>query len=389
MYGYREGKSTEQALIDLTDPIKDKRARNNYVAVVALDASAAFDVLDRNLVVAMLEAMGAGPVMIKFIKSFLHGVSQHVNINGCLSESWSFEVGSGQGRILSPILYNVGTISLYFWTLLSKFFGFADDGADVISAPTVRECNNKIQLLLSERSKWFELAGMTLNASKTQIVGFGFKPDVQSLHDFEVQPSSNFKFLGMTIESNLSIDIHVANVCNKIRSAAARIRMEGSFLTTCDRRALYQAWVNGVLCSNGGAYLPLLNKTQTQDIQLACNQAIRAVVRLPRKSVDVSITEIRNNLNLPSVERIAEQKCLQLAWRARSSLRTLQKQGEQTGPTTRARNKGNLPAPDQKGHRGKMIWTSTILAWNRLPIEIKEEEKFAQAKKLIKRFTSL
>ena len=49
----------------------------------------------------------------------------------------------------------------------------------------------------------------------------------------------------------------------------------------------------------------------------------------------------------------------------------------------------NLPAPDQKGHRGKMIWTSTILAWNRLPIEIKEEEKFAQAKKLIKRFTSL
>ena len=274
------------------------------------------------------------------------------------------------------------------WTILSKFFGFADDGADVISAPTIRECNKKIKLLLSERSKWFGLAGMTLNAAKTQIVGFGFKPDVHTLHDIEVQPSSSFKFLGMTIEGNLSIDTHVANVCSKIRAAAARIRMEGSFLTMCDRRSLYQAWVNGVLCSNGGAYLPLLNTTQTHNIQLACNQAIRAVAKLPRKSHDISITEIRNKLNLPSVEQMVERKSLQLAWRARSSLRSLHEQSEQTGPKTRARSNGNLPAPDQKGHRGKMISTSTRLAWNRLPLKIKEEEKFVKAKQLIKCYTS-
>ena len=100
----------------------------------------------------------------------------------------------------------------------------------------------------------------------------------------------------------------------------------------CDRRSLYQAWVNGVLCSNGGAYLPLLNMTQTHNIQLACNQAIRAVAKLPRKSHDISITEIRNKLNLPSVEQMVERKSLQLAWRARSSLRSLHEQSEQTGP---------------------------------------------------------
>ena len=384
MYGYRAGKSTEQALIDLTDTIKEKRVNSNYVAVVALDASAAFDVLDRSLVVSMLKAFGAGPTMINFINSFLHGVTQYVEINGSKSEAWSFEVGSGQGRILSPILYNVGTISLYFWTLISIFFGFADDGADVICASSTQECDAKISLLLAERSRWFDLAGMTLNVAKTQIVGFGFTPAVQVLHGISIEPSNNFKFLGMTIEGNLSIDMHVSHVCNKIRTAAARIRSEGSFLSTNDRRTLYQAWVNGIINSNGGAYLPLLNSSQTLDLQRACNQAIRAVVRMPRKSRDISITEIRSQLNLPSIEQIVERKCLMLAWRSRSILRSLQ---EQTGPTTRARSNGNLPAPDQKGLRGKMIATSIKLAWNRLPIGIKEEESSTKAKSLIKQIT--
>ena len=382
MYGYREGKSTEQALIELTDTIKEKRASNNYVAVVTLDASAAFDVLDRSLVITMLEALGAGPTMIKFIESFLHGVTQYVEINGSKSEEWSFEVGSGQGRILSPILYNVGTITLYFWTLLSVFFGFADDGADVICAPSICECNEKISLLLEELSRWYEFAGMT--AAKTQIIGFGFTPEVQVLHGISINPSSNFKFLGLTIEANLGIDMHVSHLCNKIRMAAARIRSEGSFLSTNDRRTLYQAWVNGVISSNGGAYLPLLNMSQTLDLQRACNQAIRAVVKLPRKSRDISITAIRSQLNLPSIEQITERKCLMLAWRSRSNLRSLH---EETGPSTRARSKGNLPAPDQRGLQGKMIATSTRLAWNRLPFEIKEEETLAKAKSLIKQFT--
>jgi len=332
----------------------------------------------------MLEALGAGPTMIKFIESFLHGVTQYVEINGSKSEEWSFEVGSGQGRILSPILYNVGTITLYFWTLLSVFFGFADDGADVICAPSICECNEKISLLLEERSRWYEFAGMTLNAAKTQIIGFGFTPEVQVLHGISIYPSSNFKFLGLTIEANLGVDMHVSHLCNKIRMAAARIRSEGSFLTTNDRRTLYQAWVNGVISSNGGAYLPLLNTSQTLDLQRACNQAIRAVVKLPRKSRDISITAIRSQLNLPSIEQITERKCLMLAWRSRSNLRSLH---EETGPSTRARSKGNLPAPDQRGLRGKMIATSTRLAWNRLPIEIKEEETLAKAKLLIKQFT--
>jgi len=324
MYGYREGKSTEQALIDLTDTIKEKRANKHFVAIVALDASAAFDVLDRKLVIAMLRCMGAGPIMIKFIENYLEGVSQYVLINDSSSDSWSFDVGSGQGRNLSPTLYNIGTITQFFWTLLSDFFGFADDGTDVISAMSIHECNEKIKKLILERSKWYELAGMTLNASKTQIVGFGFTPAAQELHDITITPSSSFKFLGLTIESNLGIDIHVSNVCKKIRTAAARIRTEGSFLSTNDRRTLYQAWVNGVICSNGGAYLPILNNSQTTDLQTACNQAIRAVAKLPRKSRNISISDIHasNLICHASIKQIAVRKCLMLAWKSRFTLRT-------------------------------------------------------------------
>ena len=61
MHGFRNNKSTETALVSVLDQIKDLKSRNKKVAILALDCSSAFDLLDHNLVTSSLERIGAGP----------------------------------------------------------------------------------------------------------------------------------------------------------------------------------------------------------------------------------------------------------------------------------------------------------------------------------------
>ena len=71
MFGFRKNMGTADALVSLTDDIKQRRANGEYVAILICD-SAAFDLLDKNLVITMLRRLGSGANVLNFITSFLH-----------------------------------------------------------------------------------------------------------------------------------------------------------------------------------------------------------------------------------------------------------------------------------------------------------------------------
>ena len=196
------------------------------------------------------------------------------------------------------------------------------------------------------------------------------------LGNIEIEPSSSMKFLGFTIQSNLGQDLHVNSVAIKIRLAAAQIRADAKNFLTSDRRRLYMGWVQGALCSNGSVYLPLLTQTETDTLQTACNAAIRSIIKLPRKSWDVSISLIRKKMNILSVQDLADKAVLTEAWKSRN----LHQMKCSEGPVTRSRSNGNVPHPDQKGWRGKQISTLAKCAFNSLPKDCKETNDSQKAK---------
>ena len=197
----------------------------------------------------------------------------------------------------------------------------------------------------------------------------------------KINPVSQIKFLGLTIQHNFGLELHVKAITDKIRIAASNIRSEGYYFTESDRKLLYMGWVQGTLCSNATAYLPLINNQQLESIQTACNAAIWSVARLPRKSADISITSVRNHLKLMSVEDIAEKQILMYAWKNRNNFQNV----DTLGPTTRARSQGNIPHPVQKGIAGKMVSTLAACAFNKLPLELKLESKASIVKANIKK----
>jgi len=262
VYGFRSGRSTQDAVCHVLDSIHEARSKGKYVAILSMDASCAFDIINHDVILKSLEIVGVGPLMRKWSESFLKDCSNFVQIDNAVSESWPVETGSGQGRRLSPDYYNLATMSQAIFATISAFSGYADDGSDVIYGDSIRECNEKLRAVVDQRRAWYRDMGLVLNDKKTEILGINFIPDPITIEDIIILPKSEITFLGVTIQSDLKWSSHIQSLCGKIYAAANRIHTEARHLSITDRRILYFGWVQGYIISNGLAYLPTLNKTE-------------------------------------------------------------------------------------------------------------------------------
>ena len=80
--------------------------------VVMLDMSAAFDLVDHELLLHKLCQYGFEKNSLDWIKSYLDGRKQCVVINGSLSKMLPVNTGVPQGSILGPLLYTIFTNEL-------------------------------------------------------------------------------------------------------------------------------------------------------------------------------------------------------------------------------------------------------------------------------------
>ena len=154
-------------------------------------------------------------------------------------------------------------------------------------------------------------------------------------------------------------------------------------MSISDKHLLYNGWIQSQIFYNAMSVLPTATKSDLLALQTACNGGIRAVWGLPKYGY-ADISNIRSQLNIPSVDSIVERKLLEAAWKSFSS----HKQDLQ-GPMTRSRKEMKLRHPIQHGNLGKLSSSILTNAWNRLPFNIKSEMNFKQAKNLIKKHTIL
>ena len=91
--------------------------------------------------------------MQSWVKSFMSNCKYTVKIGNKLSESWFLPIGVGQGRRLSPILFNVGYLSMQFWGKVVKSIVYADDGCIIISGDSMEELNKNIEIACNDKTE--------------------------------------------------------------------------------------------------------------------------------------------------------------------------------------------------------------------------------------------
>ena len=117
---YREGHSVETALVRVHNDIMRAFDEKKSVILVPLDLSAAFDTVDHDRLLAVLNSRigitGAAP---SWFESYLKGRIQHVAIKNVQSSMTKLKCGVPQGSVLGPVLFT--TYLLPLGDILRKF----------------------------------------------------------------------------------------------------------------------------------------------------------------------------------------------------------------------------------------------------------------------------
>ena len=108
---YRRYHSTETALLRVHHDIVSELDRNCCAALVMLDLSAAFDVIDHDILFQRFEhTFGITGSVLTWFKSYFSGRSQRVAIGSSTSDSQTLNIGVPQGSVLGPKTYCMFTL---------------------------------------------------------------------------------------------------------------------------------------------------------------------------------------------------------------------------------------------------------------------------------------
>ena len=102
---YKQGHSTETALLSIKNEVHLALARGEATAVVLLDQSAAFDTIDHGTLIECLSSwFGVGGVVLNWFKSYLCDRYQCIKIGSVLSDAKRLLYGVPQGSVLGADL---------------------------------------------------------------------------------------------------------------------------------------------------------------------------------------------------------------------------------------------------------------------------------------------
>ena len=233
-HGFRSKHNTSTALLQMVDVWLEALEDDEVSAVVMLDMSAAFDVVDHRILLDKLEQFGLDAPSKLWFESYLTGRTQQVFIDGSYSESLELEAGVPQGSILGPLLYICFTNDLpevvhghlsannTLYNTHCKACGgiccFADDSTYTKSDKDPEVVQNGITEKYNQISDYMAKNRLVLNSDKTHLMVMATPYQHRVYGDFgitlntgteEIEPVYCEKLLGGYISNNFKWNEHV------------------------------------------------------------------------------------------------------------------------------------------------------------------------------------
>ena len=213
--------------MQLFDKINNAVEKNETTIGVYLDLSKAFDTIDHDILLHKLDYYGFRGIVLDWFRDYLSNRTQYVSYNDNKSDLKTILCGVPQGSILGPLLFILYINDITNTSTLLDFLWFADDTTILYSSSDIVSKLPVINRELSEVSNWFKANKLSVNATKTNYMIMG----TQHMTSMEDQRVSNVdiiwdktklkrvdktKFLGVTIDENLSWKNHIDGITKTI-----------------------------------------------------------------------------------------------------------------------------------------------------------------------------
>jgi len=165
---YRRHHSCESALLRLVNDILAGMENQEVTAMIAIDLSAAFDTVDHDILVDVLQAhYGLQDTALAWMNSYLRGRCCTVHVNDGRSTARPLQCSVPQGSCLGPWLYlaYAGTLFDVIPANVSVY-GFADDH---IAKTTFRPSSSNEKNAITELEKCASTINHWINANKLKM----------------------------------------------------------------------------------------------------------------------------------------------------------------------------------------------------------------------------
>jgi hypothetical protein len=156
---YREGSSTETALLRVSNDLLQTIDRGDEAVLVLLDFSAAFDTIDHQVLIARLEnRFGITGKALQWFASYLENRCQAVAIESSLSNMVPLNYGVPQGSVAGPVIFTMYSLPIEDIAHANNIscMSYADDTQLHMSMkPDDRDASiNKLEHCLKDIKAW-------------------------------------------------------------------------------------------------------------------------------------------------------------------------------------------------------------------------------------------
>ena len=310
-YGFRKNHSTEHALIELMDQIKLNIGKNKMSCGIFIDLSKAFDTVDHKILLSKLEHYGIRGTTLDLLKSYLSNRSQYVQIEKSKSETRFVSCGVPQGSVLGPLLFLLFINDLPLCCPSGKVRIFADDTTIFFHSDSIENIIETASIIMTQLTRWFNANKLTLNAEKSSFTLFksGRKkisniPNYIEFLDNQIKRTTHIKFLGVTIEENLSWNLHINEICNKLKRLFHIFYNIRDYLSKENIKTIYYTLIYSRI-KYGITLFSQAGSSKIKKIQTLQNQLLKVLLK---KDYRHSTNELHKSLDILKVNDIAEQE---------------------------------------------------------------------------------
>ena len=155
-FGFRKSIATQDALVYVTESIRNQIDSKKIVPAALLDLSKAFDSISHEVLIEKMLSLGFLNGANALIASFLNKRIQRVNVNGIFSDWIEIIRGVPQGTVLGPLLFN-----LYVNDIQERLYEgctlvqHADDCMVFSSSLISEDALNRLQKSLNNQTEFF------------------------------------------------------------------------------------------------------------------------------------------------------------------------------------------------------------------------------------------
>ena len=289
-HGFRKGRSTTTALLDIVNHIKSGLNRTKPVertVLVAVDLSRAFDTVDHAILINDIAALDLNITIKRFLVAYLRGRQTFVEFRGKRSKCRKMRQGVPQGGVLSPTLFNLYMSPMPTPPPKVKLTTYADDGSVMARDKKIQPICDRLNPYLDTLNTWFKQRNLFISPAKSSATVFTTWSNECSIDlpifidGVKVPTVKDPKILGVTLDPLLTFRTHAQNIKKKLTSrnnvlkalAGSTWGMEKEVLLTT-----YKAISKPLINYCAPIWTPTLCDSQWQELQACQNLALRTAL---------------------------------------------------------------------------------------------------------------